>query len=68
MQDQQEMSKVLSDAQTLQMQNQQHICSLLQSRLERVSCNIHYVCIPSRLMMCMHGHITLQKAHCITVW
>ena len=37
MQDQQEMNKVLSDAQMLQMQNQQHICSLLQSRLERVS-------------------------------
>lgn len=28
---------MLSDAQMLQMQNQQHICSLLQSRLERVS-------------------------------
>ena len=67
MQDQQEMNKVLSDAQMLQMQNQQHICSLLQSRLERVRCSTpHSACSPCRLKMCMHGHITLHIAHCIT--
>lgn len=36
-QEQQEMHKVLSDAQTLQLKNQQEVFSLLQSRLERVS-------------------------------
>ena len=37
MQDQQEVNKVLSDVQTLQMKNQQELFTLLQSRLERVS-------------------------------
>lgn len=59
---------MLSDAQMLQMQNQQHICSLLQSRLERVRCSTsHSACGPCRLKMRMHGHITLHRAHCITI-
>ncbi len=37
MQGQQEVNKVLSDVQTLQMKNQQELFTLLQSRLERVS-------------------------------
>ena len=34
------MNKLMSDAQTLQMGNQQELFRLLQSRLERVSCII----------------------------
>ena len=37
MQGQQEVNKVLSDVQTLQMKNQQELFTLLQSCLERVS-------------------------------
>ncbi len=36
-QEQQEMNKLMLDAQTLQMRNQQELFGLLQSRLERVS-------------------------------
>ena len=58
---------MLSDAQMLQMQNQQHICSLLQLRLERVSpLDPPFCCSPCRLMV-LHGHVTLHKAHCISV-
>ena len=40
------MNKLMLDTQTLQMRNQQELFSLLQSRLERVSCGVgaHYNC------------------------
>ena len=55
MQAQQEMNRVICDVQTLQMKNQQELFSLLQSRLERVSCPEAYWNHCSRIIhACRH--------------